>query len=193
MACATIAAVAGVKGAAAHQRHLAGRTLERYARVRGHAYAPEATTSGRRSPRVDGTKDEVAFAIDFCRIKSTLSTRVSAVVVRPPAPRLAIVQRGGIARALRFDEDGAVGFVDPRVDEAYRVRGASPADARSLLADHEALLASLDRRSGVWVACDGVRASITWAGVETDPVVLDAARDLAIAAARWHRPEAPYR
>lgn len=189
----TIVAMAGVKGAAAHQRVLAGRTLERYARVRGHAFVPESRPKGRRSPRVDGVVDGHTFAIDFCRVDGRLSTRVAALVARGPAPRFALVQRGRVARALGVIDDGLVGFGDAALDEAYRVRGASPAEVRALLATHHGHLAALDRRSHVWFACDGAQASLTWAGVETDPAVVDAARDVVLAAARWHRPEAPYR
>lgn len=192
--CGTVAVVAGAKGADLHRRHLADRTLERYARVRGCAFAPASAVSGRPSPRVEGKLRDVPFTLDLCRIGARLTTRMSAPIARPPAPRLALVQRARLARALQLVDHGAIaGWDDPRLDHAYRVCGLPPDEARALFEPHHAILRVLDERSDVWFACDGGAASLTWSGVETDPAILDAARDLVVAAAGWHRAIAPYR
>ena len=91
---ATLAIAAGASGAQARRRTLAARTLERYAKWRSHLYVPGAQR--KESPRVEGTKDEVAFTIDLVKIRGNLKTRVRAPVSKGPGAKLAIVQRGTI-------------------------------------------------------------------------------------------------
>src|SRR3954451_10071233 len=101
---ATLALVAGGSGARARRRIGAARTLERYATWRDHTFVPAARR--KESPRVEGTKNEVAFTIDLVKVSGILKTRVRAPVAKGPGAKVAIVQRGGIARALRTrDED----------------------------------------------------------------------------------------
>jgi hypothetical protein len=45
----------------------------------------------------------------------------------------------------------------------------------------------------VWLGSDGATVTLTWSGVEMNPLLLDAARDLVVSLACWHRPEFPYR
>jgi hypothetical protein len=66
-------------------------------------------------------------------------------------------------------------------------------DAEGLRPALRALLLLHDHRRGVWLSSDGHKVMVSWRGMESDPLVLDAARDAVIGVAAWHRPEAPYR
>ena len=175
-----------------NRRTLAGRTLESYARARGYRFVA-ASRTGAQSPSVHGEKDDVPFTIDLFRLHGQLRTRVSAPVTRGRTPRLSVVQRGGLSRALGAREPGETPLDDPAFDRAYRVTGAEADDARAVLAEARRPLLLLDERADVWLACDGSRVTLTWAGVETAPIFLDAARNAVVIAASWHRPDAPYR
>ena len=187
---ATLAIAAGASGAQARRRTLAARTLERYAQWRSHLYVPGAQRKD--SPRVEGAKDEVTFTIDLVKIRGNLKTRVRAPVSKGPSAKLAIVQRGALGRALRTrDDDVVVGIA--AFDEAYRVHGMAPDEARAWLESSMENLVVLDERSDVWLGSDGATVTLSWSGVEMNPLLLDAARDVVVSLARWHRPEFPYR
>lgn len=72
---------------------VAAKTLATYARERGYAFV------GAKSPRVEGTRDEIPFVVDFYRLGDQLRTRISARPVHPTR-RITIVQRTVFARAL---------------------------------------------------------------------------------------------
>ena len=188
---ATLAIAAGASGAQARRRILAARTLERYARWRAHLYVP--AKRGKESPRVEGSKGDVAFTIDLVKISGHLRTRVCAPVTKGPGARIAVVQRGALGRALhaRAADETPVGL--PTFDTAYRIHGMAPDEARAWLEESMAHLVCLDERSDVWLGSDGAKVTLAWGGVEMNPLLLDAARDVVVSLASWHRPEFPYR
>jgi hypothetical protein len=188
---ATLAIAAGASGAKARRRVLAARTLERYAKWRAHLYVPAART--KESPRVEGAKSDVSFIIDLVKIRGHLKTRVRAPVAKGPSAKLAIVQRTAIGRALlgRDRDDATVGI--DAFDRAYRIHGMTPGEARTWLDTTIDQLAILDERSDVWLGSDGATVTLAWAGVEMNPLLLDAARDVVVSLASWHRPDRPYR
>jgi hypothetical protein len=188
---ATLAIAAGASGAQARRRTLAARTLERYAKWRSHLYVPGAQRKD--SPRVEGTKDDVAFTIDLVKIRGTLKTRVRAPVSKGPGAKLAIVQRGTLGRALRTRDEADVEVGIEVFDRAYRVHGMAAEEARAWLEASVEDLVILDERNDVWLGSDGATVTLAWSGVERNPLLLDAARDVVLSLARWHRPEFPYR
>jgi hypothetical protein len=188
---ATLALAAGASGAQARRRTLAARTLERYAKWRSHLYVPGAQR--KESPRVEGTKDDVAFTVDLVKIRGNLKTRVRAPVSKGPGAKLAIVQRGAIGRALGTRDEGDVLVGVEAFDRAFRVHGMAPEEARAWLEATMENLVILDERSDVWLGSDGATVTLAWLGVEMNPLLLDAARDVVVSMARWHRPEFPYR
>jgi hypothetical protein len=188
---ATLALAAGASGAQARRRTLAARTLERYAKWRSHLYVPGAQR--KESPRVEGTKDDVAFTVDLVKIRGNLKTRVRAPVSKGPGAKLAIVQRGAIGRALGTRDEGDVLVGVEAFDRAFRVHGMAPEEARAWLEATMENLVILDERSDVWLGSDGATVTLAWSGVEMNPLLLDAARDVVVSLARWHRPEFPYR
>ena len=166
---ATLVLAAGASGVEGWRRAAATRALDRFARWRGHHCAPPSPVVGVKSARAFGMRGESRFAIDFCRIKGRPHTRVE---VDAPAGRLArvdVVHRRG----------------------AYIVYGLDEADGDELRA--AATSSRLEDRRGVRLSSDGARVTLVWAGLETDPMVLDSALDLALAAARFERADAPYR
>jgi len=99
-----------------------------------------------------------------------------------------VLQRGGFT--LR---EAAIHIGDATLERAYVVRTGTAEDVEALHAAASALAFLDDRRKGVWVASDGTKVSVSWRGLESDPLVLDAARDVAVRVAGWHRSETPYR
>jgi hypothetical protein len=188
---ATLAIAAGASGAQVRRRVLAARTLERYATWRAHLYVPAAR--GKESPRVEGTKDEVRFTIDLVKVSGHLRTRVRAPVTKGLGTKVAIVQRGALGRALRTRAPDEVAVGVELFDVAYRAHGMTPEEARAWLEGSAAHLVCLDARSDVWLGSDGATVTLTWSGVEMNPLLLDAARDVVVSLATWHRPERPYR
>jgi hypothetical protein len=188
---ATLAIAAGASGAQVRRRILTARTLERYAQWRSHLFVP--APRGKESPRVEGTKGSVSFIVDLVKISGSLRTRVRAPVSQGPGARIAIVQRGAIGRALvaRRAEETAVGI--DAFDNAYRLHGMAADEARVWLEESLAHLVCLDERSDVWLGSDGATVTLAWGGVEMNPLLIDAARDLVVSLASWHRPEFPYR
>lgn len=188
---ATLALAAGASGAQARRRIHAAKALERYAQWRQHRYVPGKKR--RESPRVEGVKNEIAFTIDLVRVKGHLRTRVTAAVAKGPGARIAVVQRGALGRALRSREaDETVVGVDA-FDDAYRLHGMSPDEARVWLEESMKDLVCLDERSDVWLGSDGATVTLAWSGVERNPMLLDSARDVVVSLASWHRPPLPYR
>jgi hypothetical protein len=188
---ATLAIAAGASGAQVRRRILAARSLERYARWRSHAFVP--APRGKESPRVEGTKGEVAFTIDLVKVSGHLRTRVRAPVTKGPGPRVAVVQRGSLGRALRTRADDEVEVGLEAFDSAYRLHGMAADEAREWLGESLAHLVILDERTDVWLGSDGATVTLAWGGVEMNPLLIDAARDLVVSLASWHRPEFPYR
>lgn len=188
---ATLAIAAGASGAQVRRRILAARTLERYAKWRAHLFVP--APRGKESPRVEGTKGDVSFIVDLVRISGHLRTRVRAPVTKGPGARVAVVQRGGIGRALRTRTSDETEVGIEAFDNAYRLHGMAADEARAWLQESLAHLVCLDERSDVWLGSDGATVTLAWGGVEMNPLLIDAARDLVVSLASWHRPEFPYR
>ena len=188
---ATLALAAGASGARVRRRIVASRTLERYAQWRSHLYVPAARS--KESPRVEGTKNDVSFTIDLVRVSGNLKTRVRVPVTKGPSARVAVVQRGALGRALRTRAEDEVPVGIPSFDHSYRLHGMVPDEARQWLHGSLDGLVCLDERSDVWLGSDGATVTLTWSGVELNPLLLDAARDLAVGLACWHRSEFPYR
>ena len=82
---------------------------------------------------------------------------------------------------------------EDRFDRAYVVMLGSSEDADVLRDACDPLLVIHERRAGVWLRSDTHRVSLSWRGLESDPVVLDAARDALLTLATRHRPGMPYR
>lgn len=191
---ATLAIAAGASGAQARRRMMAARTLERYAKWRSHMFVPGKRRSD--SPRVEGTKNDVPFTIDLVKIKGHLRTRVRAAVTKSSGARIAVVQRGAIGRALRSRSRPAEDEVEVGIeafDDAYRMHGMAPDEAKAWLEGSMKDLVCLDERTDVWLGSDGAMVTLAWGGVEMNPMLLDSARDVVVSLASWHRPEFPYR
>jgi hypothetical protein len=188
---ATLALAAGASGAQMRRRIHASRTLERYAQWRSHLYVPAKRT--KESPRVEGTKSDVAFTIDLVKISGNLKTRVRAPVTKGPTAKVAIVQRGSIGRALRLRAEDELLVGLDAFDQAYRFHGMAADEARAWLEGAMESLICLDERHDVWLGSDGATVTLTWSGVEMNPLLLDSARDVVVSLACWHRPEFPYR
>ena len=122
-----------------------------------------------------------------------LKTRVRAPVIKGPSAKVAIVQRGSIGRALRLraEDERLVGL--DAFDQAYRFHGMAADHARAWLEASMEHLVILDERNDVWLGSDGATVTLTWSGVEKNPMLLDSARDLVVSLASWHCPEFPYR
>jgi hypothetical protein len=187
MTCGAAVAVAGYEVV---RRLGAPRALDAWAKSRGHRFAPAAPKRGIPSPRAFGSSDDAFFTIDFCRVRGEPRTRVCADVPRGRVPRIAVVQRSRFDRTFGSRPE-IIGL--PELDDSYIVHGATGDDARALLEPYLSAFVSLDRRADVRLFADGGRVTLMWAGVETDPHVLDAALSLTLATAAWQRPDAPYR
>ena len=188
---ATLALAAGASGARARRRIVASRTLERYAKWRSHAYVPAPRSQ--ESPRVEGTTNDVTFTIDLVKISGHLKTRLRAPVTKGTSAKVAVVQRGAIGRALRTRAHDELPVGIPSFDHSYRLHGMVPDEARAWLEGSLEDLVCLDERSDVWLGSDGATVTLMWSGVEMNPLLLDAARDLVVSLASWHRAEFPYR
>jgi hypothetical protein len=139
-------------------------------------------------------KNEAAFTIDVVRISGQIRTRARAVVPKGPGPRVSIVQRSGLGRALAPQPRGETTTIGvDAFDNAYRLQGMAPEEARGWLGECLAHLVCLDERSDVWLGSDGAMVTLTWGGVEVNPILIDAARDLVVSLACYHRPDLPYR
>jgi len=165
---ATLAFAAGASGAQLHRKHHATRVLARYATSRRCVFVPAPPSPRGASPRVEGERDGVRFVLDLYKIREVLRTRVSALVVTGRLPRFDVVR--GVVHAETPDDADSV---------------------RHLAA--EALVTFRARRDVV-LSSDGTRVVFSWPGIESNPLLLDAARDAVTALARLHAPgERPYR
>lgn len=165
---ATLALAAGASGAQLHRRYHASRVFAAYATSRRHVFVPPPDRPRGASPRVEGERENVRFSIDLYKLRDIVRTRVSATVVTGRLPRFEIV--------------GA------------RVKAETPDDAdavRHLAGD---ALKTLRARRSVVLSSDGTRVAFSWQGIESNPLVLDAARDAVTALATLHAPSStPYR
>jgi hypothetical protein len=165
---ATLAFAAGASGAQLHRRILASRSLAAYATSRRHVFVPPPDMPRGSSPRVEGKREGVAFGIDLYKLRDIVRTRVSANVVCGRLPRFEI-SKGR--------------FVTETPDDAESIRHHA-GDA----------LKALRARRGVVLSSDGMRVAFSWEGIETNPLLLDAARDAVCALAMMHAPSSsPYR
>lgn len=168
---ATLALAAGASGAELRRRHVAVRTLAAYATSRRHLFVPAPTRPRGASPMVRGERDDVAFVIDLYRQRGVVRTRVSARAPHGQLPTLSVASARG---AWAFD-------------------GATPDDEAAVLDHAGVALRMLARRDAVRLASDGSLLALSWEGIETSPLVLDAARDAVTRLASLRRPHAPYR
>lgn len=168
---ATLALAAGASGAQLHRRHLAVRVLAQYATSRQHVFVPAPSSPRGASPRVEGERGDVRFVVDLYRLGGIVRTRVSAQAAHGQLPKLKLVKRRG----------------------GYVVDAATPDDEDAVRHHAREALRLLERRHDVCLACDGSRVAISWQGIETSPLVLDAARDAVAALVSLRRAHAPYR
>lgn len=192
VALSAVLALIGASGARAQRRAAAARTLERFARWRSHVYVPARTKHD--SPRVTGAQDGVPFTVDVVRANGSLRTRVVAHAPKGPCALLTVTQRGSLERAFgsrAASDANAVGI--PSFDDAYRLRGVMGEEVRAWVELALPHLACLAERHDVWLGSDGTVVTLLWAGVEKNPIVLDAGRELVVSVAQEHRPQTPYR
>ena len=165
---ATLALAAGASGAQLHRKILASRSLAAYATSRRHVFVPAPEVPRGASPRVEGKRDGVPFAIDLFKRNDIVRTRVSANVVCGRLPRFEITRAH---------------FVTETPDDAESIRHHG-GDALKVLRSRRAVVLS----------SDGTRVAFSWEGIETNPLLLDAARDAVTALATLHAPSSsPYR
>lgn len=184
---ATVSIAAWIAGAGAMRKTGAARALDRYAAARGHVYVPPP--SRHASPRVTGAKDGIPFAFDLYRLSGEPRTRITTDAPRGLAAVLSVGQRD----AFEWKSVPVLSLGDEGFDRAYVVVTGTAEDGEALRDAKEPLLRLHELRSGVWLRSDGRKVSLSWCGLESDPVVLDAARDALVLVAARHRPEAPYR
>lgn len=186
---ATLTLAAWAAGAGAHRRTVAARALDRYAAARGLVFVPAPAKPRGASPRVTGTKEGIPYAVDLYRLAGEARTRISTDAPRGRSALLSVGQRG----AFQWKSDAVIALGDPRFDERYVVLAGEGEDAEALREASAPLLLLDELRAGVWLRSDGHKVSLSWCGLESDPIVLDAARDALILVATRHRSHAPYR
>ena len=186
---ATLTIAAWASGSRVHQRNAASRALDRYAQSRGLLFVPAPSAPRGASPRVLGSKDGAAFVVDLYRLGGEIRTRVVSVIERGRPSTLSVCQRGAFA----WKEEAIVEIGEPVFDQTFVIQAGTAEDAEGLREARAALLVLGERARGVWLACDGWKISLSWRGMESDPVVLDAARDAVALVAGWHRPGSAYR
>lgn len=184
---ATLSVAAWIAGAGVARRTGAARALDRYAAARGLVYAPP--TSPRASPKVTGASDGIPFVFDLYRLNGEPRTRVSTDAPRGRAAVLSVGQR----HAFHWQSEAVLELGEERFDRAYLVLTGADEDAEALREAKEALLLLDALRTGVWLRSDGHKVTLSWRGLESDPVVLDAARDALVLIAARHRAATPYR
>jgi hypothetical protein len=178
---------AWIAGAGVARKTGAARALDRYAAARGLVYAP--APSPRASPKVTGTHDGIPYVFDLYRLNGEPRTRVTTDAPRGRAAVLSVGQRD----AFHWKTGAVLQLGDDRFDDAYLVLIGTDEDGEALRDAKEPLLLLDELRKGVWLRSDGHRVTLSWRGLESDPVVLDAARDALVLVAARHRPGAPYR
>lgn len=165
---ATLAFAAGASGVELHRRVLASRSLAAYATSRRHVFVPPPDAPRGASPRVEGRRDEVAFTIDLYKLRDVVRTRVSANVVCGSLPRYEVTRR--------------------------RIVAETPDDADAVAHQARDVLEALRARRDVLLSSDGARVALSWEGVETNPLLLDGARDAVAALATMRAAtRTPYR
>jgi len=184
---ATVAIAAWAAGASAHRRVSAARALDRYAAARGLVFKPAPDL--RASPQVRGTADGIPFVFDLYKLGDEVRTRIMTESPRGHAATLQVGQRD----AFVWQRPPVLALGEDRFDRAYVVMLGSSEDADVLRDACDPLLVIHERRAGVWLRSDTHRVSLSWRGLESDPVVLDAARDALLTLATRHRPGMPYR
>lgn len=168
---ATLALAAGASGAQLHRRHLAARVLAQYATSRQHVFVPAPDSPRGASPRVEGERGDVRFVVDLHRRDGMVCTRVSSLASHGQMPRLSIVRTRGV----------------------YVMKTPTPDDEEAVRHHTREALRLLERRDDVLLVCDGSRIALSWRGVETSPLLLDAARDAVASLVALRRSRAPYR
>lgn len=184
---ATLTLAAWVAGADAHRRVAAARALDRYAAARGLVFVPAPARDA--SPKVTGSKDEIPFTIDLYRLNGDMRTRVSTDSPRGRAAVLSVGQRNAFA----WQKSAVLSLGDATFDDAFIVMTGSNEDAEALRDATAPLLQLSELRHGIWLRSDGHKVAISWRGVESDPVALDAALAAVVLLAGSHRPPMPYR
>lgn len=152
-----MALAAGASGAQLHRRILASRSLAAYATSRRHVFVPPPESPKGASPRVEGERDDVRFVIDLYKRRDIVRTRIAVDVTRVRLPRFEL----------------ALG----------RLSTDTPDDAEAIRHLAGDALRTLRSRRGVVLSSDGARVAMSWEGVETNPLILDAARDAVTALA----------
>lgn len=184
---ATLSVAAWIAGAGVARKTGAARALDRYASSRGLVYVPAPTS--RESPRVLGAKEGIPYAFDLYRLNGESRTRVSTDAPRGRAAVLSVGQRG----AFHWRTGPVLTLGEARFDDAYVVLTGRDEDGEALREATAPLLVLDELRQGVWLRSDGHKVTLSWRGLESDPVVLDAARDALVLIAARHRPENAYR
>ena len=186
---ATLTLAAWAAGADAHRRTSAARALDRYASARGLVFVPAPAKPRGASPRVTGAKEGIPYVVDLYRLAGEMRTRISTEAPRGRAALLSVGQRG----AFHWKGDAVIALGEPRFDERYVVMAGEGEDADALREASAPLLLLDELRAGVWLRSDGHKVTLSWRGLESDPIVLDAARDALVLVAARHRSHAPYR
>ena len=184
---ATLSIAAWTLGTGAARKSGAAHALDRYAAARGLVYVPPP--SPRASPKVAGAKDGIPYVFDLYRLNGEMRTRVTTDAPRGRAAVLSVAQRD----AFHWKNGPVLVLGEERFDRAYLVLVGAHEDSEALREAKEPLLLLDELRAGVWLRSDGHRVTLSWRGLESDPVVLDAARDVLVLVAARHRPAAPFR
>jgi hypothetical protein len=184
---ATVAIAAWAAGASAHRRVSAARALDRYAAARGLVFKP--APDARASPQVRGTAEGVPFVFDLYKLGEEVRTRITTESPRGHAATLQVGQRD----AFVWGREPVLALGEERFDRAYVVMMGSAEDADVLKEVCDPLLVIHELRAGVWLRSDMHRVTLSWRGLESDPIVLDAARTALLTLATRHRPGTPYR
>lgn len=188
---ATLSVAAWAYGAQAHRRSTASRALERYAESRHLHFVPALTRDA--SPVVVSAKNDVEVRIDLFKLGQQPRTRAWA------SPKLADPHGCGV---MSVAERGAFSIPHPsrqkighpEFDDVYILANGDQEDVDRLHDTIPTLLLLQARgRRGVWLIRDSQRVALSWLGMESDPLILDAAREVVGAVAAWDRRSLPYR
>jgi hypothetical protein len=130
----------------------------------------------------------IDFRVDLYRLGGEVRTRICSVAARGRAPILSVAHRGAFSWRKRV----SITTGDAAFDQAYVVTTGTAEDAERLHAVARELLV-FTSRDGVWLHSDGRKVTMSWRGMESDPLVLDAARDAVVKVASWRDTDSPYR
>ncbi len=162
----------------------ASRVLDRYARSRGLVYVPAREAAA--SPRVRGRFDDTDCVVDLYRLGGGIRTRISALAARQPGARLFVVQR-------RSDAAVAITAVDPPSTPRTPWSPGRVTSPRSFARPPPRSSGSTGATAGVRLRSEDGRVALSWRGIETDPLFVDAAAEIVAGIARTDAPDAPYR